>query len=165
MAYGMVQRYGMSDKVCLVNFGDQEAYTKPFGEHTEKIMDEEARQIIEEQYNRAKALIEEKKHLIDLMAQRLYEKETLVYQDILEILGPRPYGMNKNYEKFVKATSTAYEDIENAADEKNAAGEDAESNNKSDSTGGSDDGKKKEGDDILKDPAPVLTQKSEEFIK
>lgn len=110
MAYSIVASYGMDDKVGLVNFSsDQETqFQKPYSEKTAELIDSQVKILIDSQYKRVKELLTDKKHLIEAMADKLFEKETLVYGDILEILGPRPYGMNKNYESFVTATSSVF---------------------------------------------------------
>ena len=77
---------------------------QPFSEATAALIDNQAKQIIAEQYERAKILLKEKEHLVDALSNRLFEKETLVYSDLKEVLGPRPYGMKKEYETFVLAT-------------------------------------------------------------
>ena len=91
---------------------------QPFSEATAALIDNQAKQIIAEQYERAKILLKEKEHLVDALSNRLFEKETLVYSDLLAVLGPRPYGMKKEYENFVLATQNYDEDKKKAAAEK-----------------------------------------------
>jgi len=105
IAYGMVSSYGFDSKVGLFNYSkDEQEFTKPFSEQTAALIDEQAKLIINEQYIRAKELLKSKEDLVEKLTEKLFEKETLVYADIVEVLGPRPYGMKKEYEEFVIAT-------------------------------------------------------------
>merc|ERR1719421_1648064 len=81
IAYGMVSSYGFSPEVGLFNYSnDQEqSFQKPFSEKTAALIDEQAKKLIQEQYDRAKALLKEKEHLVEALSQKLFEKETIVY--------------------------------------------------------------------------------------
>ena len=55
----------MNDKVGNVSFYDpqqENAFTKPYSEETSKIIDQEVRKLIDEAYERTKALVTEKKN-------------------------------------------------------------------------------------------------------
>ncbi len=94
MAYAMVSIFGMNDKVGNVSFYDmqnQNSFSKPFSEETAKMMDEEARKIIDKQYQRAQTLLREKRSQLDLLANLLLEKEVLFKDDLENLLGKRPY--------------------------------------------------------------------------
>src|SRR5205809_5453306 len=63
IAYAMVTVYGMNDKVGNISYYDpqqENAFTKPYSEETAKIIDEEVRKLIDEAYDRTKALLREK---------------------------------------------------------------------------------------------------------
>ncbi|CAD7944739.1 unnamed protein product [Amoebophrya sp. A25] len=108
MAYRMVTQMGMSEKIGLFNYHqDQDSqFTKPYSEETAQVIDEEVKAMIDGQYDRVKKLLKEKEHLIEALSAKLFEKETLVYQDLLEVLGPRPGGLKKGYEDFITASSS-----------------------------------------------------------
>jgi AFG3 family protein len=94
IAYAMVTVFGMNDKVGNVSFYDmmnQNNFTKPYSEETGTIIDEEARKIIEGQYNRAKQLLNEKRTELDALAKLLLEKEVLFKSDLEELIGKRPF--------------------------------------------------------------------------
>ncbi len=94
MAYAMVSIFGMNDKVGNVSFYDmqnQNTFSKPFSEETAKMMDEEARKIIDKQYQRAQTLLREKRSQLDLLADLLLEKEVLFKDDLENLLGKRSY--------------------------------------------------------------------------
>lgn len=94
VAYAMVSVFGMNKKVGNVSFYDmqnQNAFSKPFSEETSKMIDQEARAIIEEQYVRAQNLLKEKRKELDALAQLLLEKEVLFKDDLERLIGKRPF--------------------------------------------------------------------------
>ncbi len=92
MAYGMISVYGMNDKVGNVSFHalSQESYQKPYSDETAKLIDDEVRDLIENQYARAKALLKEKRHELNILAEALLEKEVILKSDLIDLIGPRP---------------------------------------------------------------------------
>lgn len=102
MSYAMVVDYGMSEKVGYVSFnvsGNSEnpVFDKPYSDDTARIIDEEVKRIIDDVRKRARALLEEKRELLDSMAKALLDKEVLGPKELVEILGPRPFGEYVNY--------------------------------------------------------------------
>ncbi len=94
MAYGMVQYYGMSDKVGLVSFYDSTGargfdITKPYSEKTAELMDEEVKRIIREIHDRTYKILTEHKEGFMQMAALLLEKEVIFAEDVEKILGPK----------------------------------------------------------------------------
>merc|ERR1719223_621256 len=107
MAYSMVSVYGMNPKIGLLSYSENNAsqsFYKPYSEETGQLIDREARLIVEEQYERVKQLLTEKEELMTAMADALAEKETLVFTDLREILGDRPFAVKEQYERFVSAS-------------------------------------------------------------
>jgi cell division protease FtsH len=98
IAYAMVTVYGMNDKVGNVSFYDpqqENAFTKPYSEETSKIIDEEVRKLIDEAYERTKALLNEKKPQVEKLAEALLEREVLFQSDVEALIGKRPYEEKK----------------------------------------------------------------------
>lgn len=94
MAYSMVTIYGMNEKVGNISYydGNQEyATTKPYSEETAKIIDEEVRALIAEQYERAKDLLKQHVHHLNALAEELLKKEVLYKDDLERLIGQRPY--------------------------------------------------------------------------
>ena len=91
MAYGMVSVYGMNEKVGNVSFYNmgQDQFNRPYSDYTATVIDEESRKIIELQYARAKQLLHDKRHELELIAQTLLEKEVLHKADVEKLIGPR----------------------------------------------------------------------------
>ena len=56
-----------------------------------QLIDEEVRKMVQVAYERTKQLVEEKKDLIHIMAERLLAKEVLNLEDVELLFGPRPF--------------------------------------------------------------------------
>lgn len=97
MAYSMVVNYGMNEKVGNVSFYgmSKDQFQKPFSETTASMIDEEVRIIIEAQYQRAKKLLTERRNELEILANRLLEKEVLIKSDVEKLIGPRPYDVTQ----------------------------------------------------------------------
>merc|ERR1712157_370388 len=110
-AYQVISRLGMGDKIKNVNYHDaanemQAGQVFP-SQATREIMDQEIQAMVDEQYQRSLDLVREKKDLIEKMAERLMEKETLVREDVIEILGERPFEDKMTYEAQTAASKQA----------------------------------------------------------
>jgi cell division protease FtsH len=93
MAYEMIVNFGMSDKVGNVSYYSMlnDGYTRPFSEQTAHLVDQEVKAMIEEQYDRAKQLLRDKRQELDMLASSLLEKEVLHRHDLERIIGKRPF--------------------------------------------------------------------------
>ncbi len=101
MATAMVTKWGMSNKVGHLYFEDDEQKLhKPFSEETARNIDHEVRRIVEEAYKQCKDLLVEKKAQIGLVAEELLSKEVLGRDDLVRILGKRPFEDNKEFAKY-----------------------------------------------------------------
>jgi len=125
MAYGMVSVYGMSKKVGQVSFHGmgEGQFQKPYSETTANLIDEEVRQMVEAQYERAKELLIKHRNELELLAKRLLEKEVLVKSDVEKLIGQRPVGIDATEEEKEKM---AKEELSSQAE----TIEDSESNEK-----------------------------------
>jgi cell division protease FtsH len=98
MSYAMVVDYGMSERIGYVSFNlsgrgqDNPMFDKPYSEDTARMIDEEVKVLISEIRERARTILTEKREQLETMAQMLLKKEILLPKDLVEILGPRPYG-------------------------------------------------------------------------
>jgi cell division protease FtsH len=101
IAYSMVTVYGMNDKVGNVSFYDpqnENSFTKPYSEETSKIIDQEVRKLIDQAYERTKQLLAEKKQQVEILAEKLLDKEVLFQSDVEQLIGKRPYEEKKTLE-------------------------------------------------------------------
>ncbi len=103
LAYAMVAYYGMSPIVGNVSFADQQEqqFNKPYSDHTAQMIDEEVRKLIQGLYESTKVLLNEKREGLELLANKLLEKEILFQSDLEEILGKRPFSSRTTYDEFV----------------------------------------------------------------
>ena len=109
MAYAMVTVFGMNEKVGNVSFYDminENGFMKPYSEETAKLMDDEARTIIEKQYLRAQQLLRDKRKELDALAQLLLEKEVLFKDDLEKLIGKRPFDKPAEDEKSANVDGT-----------------------------------------------------------
>jgi len=111
MAHAMVAVYGMSDKIGLLNFGQNDAsnqFYKPYSEATGQMIDKETRDVVDQQYERVKKLLLQHQEKLLSLTERLNAKETLVYNELVEVLGERPYEMKKEISGFVTAGANPF---------------------------------------------------------
>jgi len=105
LVYSTIQLYGMNPRLGQLAFPkDDNAMfdERPYSEKTAKAMDEEARSIVEGAYERTLELLRERKSEVEAVAKLLLEKETIVHDDVHELVGPRPFKGDPQYEEFVR---------------------------------------------------------------
>ncbi len=95
-ARAIVSVYGLNDKIGNITYYDSSGqtdynFTKPYSEETAKKIDEEISMIIEKQYKRACEILKKNKSKLSALASRLLEKEVIFKEDLVKILGERPY--------------------------------------------------------------------------
>ena len=95
MARLMVTKYGMSEKLGPILFGDDQqevflgrdfGHTKNYSEEIAKTIDEEIKRIISEAYDLAKRTLEENMDSLHKAAQLLMEKEKITGEELREII-------------------------------------------------------------------------------
>mgnify|MGYP001338914139 CR=1 FL=1 len=95
-AKAMVTVYGLNDKIGNITYHDSSGeseytFSKPYSEETAKKIDEEISNIIEKQYKRACKILEKQKEKLTELAKQLLEKEVIFKDDLVSILGERPF--------------------------------------------------------------------------
>ena len=91
--YSMVAYAGMSDalpNLCYYNQTDY-SFVKPYSEATAQKIDSEAQKMINNQYLRAKAILEEHREGHNELAQLLIDREVIFAEDVEKIFGKRPW--------------------------------------------------------------------------
>lgn len=113
-AYAQVVQFGMNEKVGNVSFdmpkeGDM-MLEKPYSESTAQIIDSEVRALIETAHKHTTELLVKHKSDVQKVAERLLKQEIISRDDMIEILGKRPFPEKSTYEEFVEGTGSFEED-------------------------------------------------------
>jgi len=95
IARSMITRLGMSKKLGPLTYGKHQELQylgiqgqeeRNFSEATAQMIDEEAREIVEEQHQRATTILTEKRKVLDGLAARLEEKEVISGEEVDEVV-------------------------------------------------------------------------------
>ena len=98
LARDMVTRYGMTDAMGVMVYAENEGEvflgrsvtrTTHVSEATQQAIDKEVRRILEEEYFRAKKMLEENRERIELMVECLMKWETIDFDQINDIMEGR----------------------------------------------------------------------------
>ena len=90
LAKAMVTKYGMSEKLGLINYGENEdevfigrdlAHTRGYADTTAAAIDGEVKSIIDDCYAKAKDIIVEYRYVLDKAAELLLEKEKITGEE------------------------------------------------------------------------------------
>jgi ATP-dependent metalloprotease FtsH len=106
-SYAMVAYFGMSKTVGNVSYYDSSGqnefvFNRPYSEKTAETIDKEARIIVEEQYERAKILLNENREGLNKLAEILLDKEVIFSDDLEAIFGPRKGGIPEEQQLLIK---------------------------------------------------------------
>ena len=94
IAKAMVTKYGMSEKVGLINYdtddnevfiGRDLAQTRSYGESVATVIDSEIKRIIDECYDKARNIIKEYEDVLHKCANLLLEKEKIAKDEFEEL--------------------------------------------------------------------------------
>ena len=86
IARAMVTQYGMSEKAGMIHYGNDEdevfigrdlAHTRSYGENVATVIDSEIKRIVDECYDKAKALIVEHEYVLHKCCDLLLEREKI----------------------------------------------------------------------------------------
>jgi AFG3 family protein len=102
MATAMVTKYGMSQRLGTLYFEDdeQQSLHRPFSEATAQTIDSEVRRLVDSAYTQCKDLLSVKKAEIGKVAEELLRLEVLTRDDMVRLLGKRPFNDHKDFEKY-----------------------------------------------------------------
>ena len=95
----MICKYGMSDRLGPVSFGDEDqdvflgrdfVMRKDYSEHKAEEIDEEVSKLLKTLYDEAEAMLREKREILDRVAAALLERETLDTADLKLLIAGMP---------------------------------------------------------------------------
>ena len=97
IARKMITDYGMSDRfrnVALTSRGggrdrQEPLFQREYAESTQQYVDEEIARILEEEYEKTKAMLEQRRSMLDKVARTLLDKETLDEKEFKAITAPQ----------------------------------------------------------------------------
>lgn len=98
MAYQGVTRWGLGDALGTLAFpsggggGGGEDFYRPYSNRMARTIDEEVRSIVKAAYARTQKLLADNRASVVAVAERLLEREALGREDMVELLGRRPFG-------------------------------------------------------------------------
>ncbi|AGO10015.1 AaceriAAR025Cp [[Ashbya] aceris (nom. inval.)] len=106
MARSMVKSLGMSRKVGYVAYEQDDngglVVRKPFSEKTARLIDLEVKRLVDEAHASCKQLLTEHLDKVDKVAKLLLDKEVLTREDMIRLLGPRPFQeKHESFEKYL----------------------------------------------------------------
>ena len=95
MARAMVTQYGMSEKVGLINYANEDevfigrdlAQTRGYADQTAAVIDSEVKRIIDESHEKAKQILEENMEVLHTCARLLIEKEKIGREEFEALFG------------------------------------------------------------------------------
>jgi cell division protease FtsH len=95
-AYAIIVYYGMSDGLQNLSYFDSSgsseyAFSKPYSEKTAELIDKEVKNMVNEQYDRAKRILTENAAGHNKLADLLVEREVIFSDDLVNIFGKRQW--------------------------------------------------------------------------
>jgi len=106
MAFEACANFGMNDVIGPVSYGGdrgaKENWTKPFSEKTAEMLDSEVRKMITSAYDRTRKLLTKHREDVVKVAELLLEKENITREDMIRLLGKRPFvGRSDDMDKWL----------------------------------------------------------------
>lgn len=114
-AFSMISYYGMNKKVGNVSYYDSTGqnefgFGKPYSEHTAELIDNEVKEMIESQYERAKQLLSDNIEGLKKLAEKLLDKEVIFSDDLVDVFGARPWGQPISLNEKTEITTKKIEE-------------------------------------------------------
>jgi AFG3 family protein len=106
LVYSTIQLYGMNSRLGQLSFPrDPNAMfeDRPYSEKTAKAMDEEAKIVVDEAYQRTLDLLRSKKGDVEKVAKLLLAKETITHDEVVDLIGARPFPGDSSYRDFISS--------------------------------------------------------------
>ncbi|XP_058834608.1 paraplegin [Topomyia yanbarensis] len=95
MAYAQIKYFGMNGTVGPISFTEESEdnpyAAKPYSKQLGDVIDREARQMITEAYEQTEQILRENVEKLRTLAEALLARETLNYDQVVELIGPPKY--------------------------------------------------------------------------
>ena len=105
MALRLFQVYGFNARIGQLAFPQDQSggfpEQRPYSDATAQAMDEEAKLMVDAAYERTLKLITERKKEVTALAELLLEKETVNHDDIISVIGERPFKADDQYAQYI----------------------------------------------------------------
>ncbi len=114
-AYAMISLYGLNEKIGNISYYDSQgnqSFTKPYSEETARLIDIEVQQMIEQQYQRAIAILTQNKEKLTSLADKLLEAEVIFKEDLEVIFGERQWAPSELDHSSEIASANQHKDDE-----------------------------------------------------
>lgn len=101
MAYQSVAEWGMGETIGNLAFpgsggGEDDGFYRPYSDRTAKRIDEEVRSMVARAYDRTKQILDDRRKDVESVATLLLEREAIGAEDMVRLLGKRPFGDERN---------------------------------------------------------------------
>ena len=114
LVYSTIKDFGMNSAVGQLSFPKEDnggfGGEKRYSDSTAEAMDDEARSIVDAAYQRTVDLITEHKEDVLKVANLLLDRETITHDDMIDLIGPRPFQGDSAYQEYVTSRYRARED-------------------------------------------------------
>ncbi|CAL9734037.1 mitochondrial respiratory chain complexes assembly protein Afg3p [Monosporozyma servazzii] len=111
MANAMVTSLGMSPKIGCLSYDQSDSVgmqiNKPFSNKTSRMIDSEIKRIVDDAHEKCTQLLRDNLDKVDHVAKELLSKEVITREDMIRLLGPRPFPeRNEAFEKYLDPKKT-----------------------------------------------------------
>jgi len=129
IAHAMITKFGMSDRIGFIGFGDDEYYRK-HSDETAREIDSEIKRLIDECTVKTRELVRKHRAEIEKLSAGLLEKETLDLNAIVGILGERPFAPKSNFKAYLENKKLDEQEKKERSEEQNNEDDDGEETSK-----------------------------------
>ena len=110
-------------------------------------MDQKAKEMVDEAYERTLELLMTRKEELVKVAELLMQKETISHDDVVDLIGPRPFVPDKGYEDYISNRRHGLDGAEEEQEEEQVVDDELEMDE-------NDDG-------VIKGPLGLATRREE----
>ncbi|CAD8208215.1 unnamed protein product [Paramecium pentaurelia] len=111
-ANAIITKFGMNETIGQIGYQDDQ-YSKDYSDKTNEIIDEEMQKLIQRCTQRTEEVVKKYEDKIKALAELLLEKESLDLQQIINLLGERPFPPKSNYKAYLDLKKVEQAEIKN----------------------------------------------------